>query len=79
MVGKPGEASKSELILFLASQYVDIPKYHALIIRKTFSDLNQSGGVMDRARTYWQKDPRVDFIERDKRFQFRHSGATISV
>jgi predicted phage terminase large subunit-like protein len=40
---------KSSALLLAALQYVDFPKYSALLLRRTYSDLALPGALMDRA------------------------------
>lgn len=42
----------SDSLLMAALQYVDIPGYSALILRRTWPDLNSAGAILDRARTW---------------------------
>jgi hypothetical protein len=41
---------KTEALLMSALQYVDHPHYRALLLRRTFRQLNQSNSIMNRAR-----------------------------
>lgn len=68
----------SDCILMCALQYVDIPDYNALILRRTYSDLEQPDAIMDRAKKWmapWAHE--VKWSEKKKRFTFP-SGATVS-
>lgn len=38
-----------------AAQFVDYADYSALLLRRTFPDLNQPGAIMDRAKSWWGK------------------------
>jgi len=42
----------SDAVLMAALQYVDVPGYSALILRRTWPDLNAPGAILDRARTW---------------------------
>ena len=42
----------SDALLMAALQYVDVPGYSALLLRKTWPDLNEPGAIMDRARSW---------------------------
>jgi hypothetical protein len=59
-----------------ALQLVEYPDYHALLLRRTFRQLNQSNSIMNRARQ-WLANTDATWKESDKRFTFP-SGATIS-
>ena len=52
MYGGAGGGGKSVALLAGALQYVDIPGYGALIIRKTYSQLTQSSGLIPRAQEW---------------------------
>lgn len=59
-----------------ALQYVDVPDYNALILRRTFRDLNQPEAIMNRAIS-WLRDTDAKWNANDKRFTFP-SGATLT-
>lgn len=62
MYGGAAGGGKSDAVLMSALQYVDVPGYSALILRRTWPDLNAPGAILDRART-WLKS--TDAQERD--------------
>ncbi|UVF61423.1 terminase [Gordonia phage DalanDe] len=62
MYGGAAGGGKSDAVLMSALQYVDVPGYSALILRRTWPDLNAPGAILDRART-WLKP--TDARERD--------------
>jgi len=43
---------KSEALLMAALQYVDVPSYAALLLRRTYADLALPGALMDRAHEW---------------------------
>ncbi len=49
LYGGAAGGGKSDALLMAALQYVDVPGYSALIIRRTFADLSLPGAIMDRA------------------------------
>lgn len=49
LYGGAAGGGKSDALLMAALQYVHVPGYRALILRKTFSDLALPGAIMDRA------------------------------
>lgn len=57
LYGGAAGGGKSDTLLMAALQFVDVPKYSALILRKTFQDLNQAGALMDRARDWLAPTP----------------------
>jgi predicted phage terminase large subunit-like protein len=67
---------KTDALLMAALQLVGHPHYHALLLRRTFRQLNQSNSIMNRARQ-WLANTDAVWKEADKRFTFP-SGATIS-
>lgn len=50
--GGAAGGGKSDALLMSALQYVDVPDYAALILRRTFGDLSQPGALMDRAEKW---------------------------
>ena len=80
LYGGAAGGGKSDCLLMAALQYVDIPGYRALLLRRTFQDLSLPGALMDRAKEWlaphvWAKE--VTWIEKEKTFLFP-SGATIT-
>jgi predicted phage terminase large subunit-like protein len=59
-----------------ALQYVDVPGYAALLLRRTYQDLALEGALMDRAAS-WLRGTDAQWSEVNKRWQFP-SGATIT-
>lgn len=55
--GGAAGGGKSDALLMAALQYVDVPGYSALIIRKTWGDLSLPGAVMDRASDWLEDTP----------------------
>lgn len=55
MFGGAAGGGKSDALLMAALQYVDVPGYAALILRKTWPDLVLPGAIMDRAN-HWLGD-----------------------
>lgn len=67
MYGGAAGGGKSEALLADALQYVHLPQYSALVLRRTYPELSKPGSIMHRAlawlgREYWN--------DRDKRFTF---------
>ena len=52
-----------------ALQLVEYPGYHALVLRRTFRQLNQTGSTMNRARQ-WLAGSDATWSSVDKRFTF---------
>ena len=66
LYGGAAGGGKSDALLMGSLQYVHVPSYAALILRRTFPDLNQPGALMDRAADWfrdtearWQPKPRT--------------------
>jgi Terminase-like family. len=62
LYGGAAGGGKSDALLMAALQYVDVPGYNALLLRRTWPDLSLPGAIMDRART-WLSD--TDALPRD--------------
>lgn len=60
---------KTDALLMAALQYVDVPGYSALILRRDFPRLNLANSIMDRAKR-WLYDTDAKFNAQDKRFTF---------
>jgi hypothetical protein len=76
LFGGAAGPGKTEALLMGALQHVEHPGYHALLLRRTFRQLNQSNSIMNRARQ-WLANTDAVWKEADKRFTFP-SGATIT-
>jgi len=55
--GGAGGGGKSSALLMAALQYVDVPGYSALILRKTFTDLSLPGALIDRSHEWLDGTP----------------------
>ncbi len=69
-------SGKSVSLLAAALKYIDHPKYAALILRRQFPQLIQSGGIMDLAND-WLSNTDAIWTASDKTWNFP-SGATLS-
>src|SRR5260370_33356337 len=67
---------KTDALVMGALHLVEQPRYSALLLRRTFRQLNQSNSIMNRARQ-WLANTDAVWKEADKRFTFP-SGATIT-
>ena len=67
----------SDALLMAALQYVDVPGYSALILRKSFADLSKPGAIMDRARDWLSPFPEARWNDKLKTFTFP-SGARLT-
>ena len=74
--GGAAGGGKSSALLMAALQYVHIPKYAALLLRRTYTDLTLPDSLMSRARE-WLQNTGAKWVEREKTWRFK-SGATLS-
>lgn len=81
MFGGAAGGGKSDALLMAALQYVDVPGYAALILRRTWPDLALPGAIMDRANNWLQDTPatkreggRLWIFPSGARLQFGHLG-----
>jgi hypothetical protein len=75
LYGGAAGGGKSDALLMAALEYVHVPGYAALILRRKYTDLAKPNAIMDRALDWLRA--KVPWNERDKRFTFP-SGATLS-
>lgn len=75
LYGGAAGGGKSDALLMAALQYVHVPGYNALILRRTFADLSLPDAIMARAKE-WLAGTDAVWNERDKRFAFP-SGAIL--
>lgn len=75
LFGGAAGGSKTSALLMAALQYVHIPSYSALILRRSYSDLSLPGAIMDRAET-WLRGSAASWNGTDKRWTFP-SGAVL--
>lgn len=73
--GQPG-GGKSDALLMAALQYVDVPGYRALLLRRTYADLALPEALMDRAAS-WLSGTDARWNNIDKTWHFP-SGATLT-
>ncbi|MGD9212415.1 MAG: phage terminase large subunit [Desulfobacteraceae bacterium] len=86
LYGGAGGGGKSVAILASQLQYVDIPGYHAIIIRKTYSDLSLPEALMDVSHSWldvtdarWSAEEKTwHFPTEDKETGKKMQDATLS-
>ena len=66
---------KSSALLMCVLQYVDIPGFSALVMRRTYPDLSKPGALLDRAHE-WLAGTGAKWTEKDRRWDFP-SGARL--
>jgi len=76
LYGGAAAGGKSSALLMAALQYAHIPGYAALLLRRTFRDLNQPDAIMARSHE-WLRGTGAVWNDRDKRWTFP-SGATLT-
>lgn len=76
LYGGAAGGGKSDALLMGGLQYVDVPGYHAVIVRDSFAAMSESGALIHRARE-WLLGTDATWNAADHRWTFP-SGATIS-
>jgi predicted phage terminase large subunit-like protein len=74
--GGAAGGGKSDALLMAALQYVHVPGYSALLLRRSFTHLSLPGALMDRARE-WLYSTDAKWHEVEKTWEFP-SGATMT-
>lgn len=81
LYGGAAGGGKSVVQLMAALQYVDVPGYSALLIRRTFADLEQPKALLDLARTWllpFTETGEVKYSDKKHEFTFP-SGARLKI
>lgn len=73
--GGAAAGGKSEALLMGALQYVDVPGYAALILRKDTQRLSLAGGLIPRSQQWLSGKPGVSWNGAKRQWTFRTSGA----
>lgn len=73
--GGAAGGAKTVALLMAAAQYAEVPGYSALLLRRTFPDLNQPKALIPLSRQWWQGSA-ATFSAKDHEWRFP-SGATI--
>lgn len=74
--GGAAGGGKSSTLLMAALEYVDVPGYSALLLRRTYADLSKPGALMDRAHQ-WLRGTGAKWNEQKKQWTFP-SGAILT-
>jgi Terminase large subunit, T4likevirus-type, N-terminal len=74
--GGAAGGGKTDWLLMGALEWVDVPGYSALLLRRTFAELALPGSLMDRSKR-WLTDSGAHWNEQLKRWAFP-SGATLA-
>lgn len=72
LYGGAAGGGKSEVLLMAALQYVDVPGYAALILRRSYQDLSKAGALIDRAHS-WLAPTDARWNEQKKTWTFPSS------
>jgi len=75
LYGGAAGGGKSDALLMAALQYVHVPKYSALLLRRTFPQLEQPDSLIPRSHE-WLSGTGAEWSERKKQWTFP-SGAVI--
>ena len=81
LYGGAAGGGKSVYLLAAALQYVDVPGYAGILFRKTFSDLMLPGALIPMSQQWlmgWMDKGLVQWKDKDKKYIFHESGATLS-
>lgn len=76
LYGGAAGGGKSDALLMAALQYVHVPGYAAIILRRTFSDLSKADAIMTRAAE-WLANTDARWSEKTHTWRFP-SGATLA-
>ena len=77
LYGGAAGGGKSDALLMAALQWVHVPGYSALLLRKSYADLALPDAIMDRAKTWLMHIPGINWNDQRKVFTFP-SGATLT-
>lgn len=76
MYGGAAGGGKSDALLMAALQFIHVPKYTALLLRRSYQDLAKPEALMDRAHTWLDPHDEVHWDSTTKTFTFP-SGARL--
>ena len=76
LYGGAGGGGKTDALLMAALQYVDVPGYSALLLRKSFTDLAMPGALMQRSHE-WLRGTSAVWKDKDRTWVFP-SGSTLT-
>ncbi len=76
LFGGQAGGGKSQALLMAALQYIHVPKYSALILRRSYTDLSLPGAIMERALE-WLHSSNAKWNDNKKTWRFP-SGATLT-
>lgn len=74
LYGGAAGGGKSIALLMAASMFLHVPGYSALLLRKSFSELNKPGALMDIGEDWWRGQPGTKFDTQDNTWFFECPG-----
>lgn len=77
LYGGAAGGGKSVSVLIAGLQYVSVPKYSALIMRRTFKQLAKADSILEKAKEWLLGKPGVKYNGDDHKFTFFPSKATL--
>jgi hypothetical protein len=77
LYGGAAGGGKTDALLMAALQYVDIPNYSAILLRRSYTDLALPGAIMSRARAWLQPHKEIRWDRETHTFHWPH-GATLA-
>lgn len=75
LYGGAAGGGKSDWLLMAALQYVDVPGYSALLLRRSYPELRMEGGLLERAED-WLSETDAKWVASDMKWVFP-SGAVL--
>lgn len=78
LYGGAAGGGKSDALLMAALQYVHVPGYAALILRRDTARLNLAGAIIPRSHQ-WLADSGATWLARDRRWSFPTGGAPATI
>ena len=78
LYGGAAGGGKSIALMMAASQFLNVPGYAALLLRKSYQDLNKPGALMDIAEQWWGGKPGIRFDREQHSYIFNCPGGGTS-
>lgn len=75
--GGAAGGGKSDTLLMTALEHADVPRYSALLLRRTYQDLAKPGALLDRAHS-WLKGTGAQWNEQRKQWRFPNGGGILA-
>lgn len=68
--GGAAGGGKSDCLLMMGLQYVDVKGFAGIIFRKSYADLVKPGALIDRSKEWLFQFPDVRWVDKEKKFEF---------